>query len=412
MRTQLTLAIKVLARRKVFTAISLVGIALTLSVLMVATAIADNLFSPQKPESRFDRVVGVARVGQYGAKGGMSLTPGYGFLSKYMTTLPNIEASSIFSRPNTIAIYQRGKRIDAVLKRTDGGFWQILDFNFIEGHPYTESDNGAGRPVAVITNKLAKKLFGNASPIGQTLNMDAQAFKIIGVVEHAPFTRVTAFADVWVPLGTLRSADYRTQTFGEFQGIVLARSKDDLPGLKREFASRMTRVPLTDPKSFNVFRAGLDTRFEATARMFFSKQNDESGPPRLRMILTILALLFMTLPALNLITLNLSRILERSSEIGVRRAFGAPRGALVRQFVFENIVLTLIGGVAGFAIALPIIPILNAISPLPDAHFQLNYRVFFYGMLIAAFFGIFSGVYPAWRMSRLHPVNALRGGSQ
>jgi putative ABC transport system permease protein len=122
--------------------------------------------------------------------------------------------------------------------------------------------------------------------------------------------------------------------------------------------------------------------------------------------------MFMALPALNLITLNLSRIMERSSEIGVRRAFGAPRSALVRQFVFENIVVTVIGGAIGFALAGMMLPLLNTVSPIPDAQFSLNLRVFAWGMVMAVFFGILSGVYPAWKMSRLHPVNALRGGSQ
>jgi putative ABC transport system permease protein len=412
MTTQLKLALRVLGRRKAFTAISLIGIALTLSVLTVATAILDNLLAPQKPESRFDRVLGIARLGQYGPENGMTAMPGYGFLEKYMRTLPNIEESSILSQPQTTAVYQSGQRVDTVLKRTDAAFWRILDFDFIEGHPYSAADDAAGRTVAVITDKLSHKLFGNGSAIGKTLNVDGENFRVIGVVPHVPFSRVTAYADVWVPLGTYRAADYRTQTFGSFQGIVLARDKSDFAALKREFSSRVARVPVSDPKLWTVVRGGLDTRFEALSRFIASRQNDDSGPRTIRTILIVATILFMTLPALNLITLNLSRIMERASEIGVRRAFGAPRGALIRQFVFENVVLTLIGGVGGFLLALIAVPVLNRISPLPDAQFALNVRVFFYGMLLAAFFGVFSGVYPAWKMSRLQPVNALRGGSQ
>jgi putative ABC transport system permease protein len=126
----------------------------------------------------------------------------------------------------------------------------------------------------------------------------------------------------------------------------------------------------------------------------------------------LLALLFMALPALNLITINLSRILERSSEIGVRKAFGAPRRSLVSQFVMENVVLTLIGGAIAFALSAVAIAVLNQTSYLPNVRLDLNLRIFAYGMLLAVVFGLFSGVYPAWRMSRLHPVNALRGGAQ
>jgi putative ABC transport system permease protein len=130
------------------------------------------------------------------------------------------------------------------------------------------------------------------------------------------------------------------------------------------------------------------------------------------LIIVTLAILFMTLPALNLITLNLSRILERAPEIGVRKAFGASRPALVRQFVTENVILTLIGGLIGFALTVAVLPILSVSQVLPSVQFDLNFRIFAYAMLIATFFGFFSGVYPAWRMSRLDPVDALRGGAK
>ena len=89
----------------------------------------------------------------------------------------------------------------------------------------------------------------------------------------------------------------------------------------------------------------------------------------------------------------------------------AKRGALVRQFMMENIVMTVIGGLGGFALAAILLPLLSRLSPAPDLSFTLNLRVFAWGMLCAVVFGALSGVYPAWRMSRLHPVNALRGGA-
>ena len=131
----------------------------------------------------------------------------------------------------------------------------------------------------------------------------------------------------------------------------------------------------------------------------------------LRAILIVGALLFITLPTLNLVTVNLSRILERSSEIGVRKAFGASSRTLVGQFVVENVVLTLLGGLLGFALAVACIAALNESGAVPHARFDVNVRVFLEGMLLAAAFGVISGVVPAWRMSRLHPVHALRGGA-
>ena len=120
----------------------------------------------------------------------------------------------------------------------------------------------------------------------------------------------------------------------------------------------------------------------------------------------------MLLPAVNLMNLNTSRIMERASEIGVRKAFGASSRALVAQFVIENVVLTLVGAAIGFVLSAWLLTAINASGVIQYAALHLNYRIFAWGVALAIAFGLLSGVYPAWRMSRLHPVQALKGGSR
>jgi putative ABC transport system permease protein len=122
--------------------------------------------------------------------------------------------------------------------------------------------------------------------------------------------------------------------------------------------------------------------------------------------------LFMLLPTINLININVSRIFERSSEIGVRKAFGASSRVLVAQFVLENIVLCVVGGALGLLGAMGVIAWVNASGWIPYADFQINWRILLYAAAITLFFGCLSGAYPAWRMSRLHPVYALRGDTR
>jgi putative ABC transport system permease protein len=298
------------------------------------------------------------------------------------------------------------------MKRTDAAYWRILDFRFLAGRPFTSDEEQRGALVAVISDSLARKLFDKRQALDQSIEIDGRNFRVIGVVPAVPITRFAAWADVWVPHTTSRSSDYRHQFMGNYNGIVLARTKNDLPRLKNEFAARVKRMPISDPKIFNKIDTALETPLETFARGMLPGRTPGNHKLIMEIIITCGVLLFMSLPALNLITLNLSRILERASEIGVRKAFGASRGALVSQFVFENVVLTLIGGVVSLAAAAGLIAWLNYSELIPHAHFELNFRVLLYGILLAAFFGIFSGVYPAWRMSRLQAVNALRGGAQ
>jgi putative ABC transport system permease protein len=95
----------------------------------------------------------------------------------------------------------------------------------------------------------------------------------------------------------------------------------------------------------------------------------------------------------------------------VRKAFGASSRSLIAQFVVENVVLTVLGGLIGFALSLVALDAITRAELIPYSVFEVNVRIFLYGMLIAAVFGVLSGVYPAWRMSRMHPVDALRGGA-
>jgi putative ABC transport system permease protein len=122
-----------------------------------------------------------------------------------------------------------------------------------------------------------------------------------------------------------------------------------------------------------------------------------------------LGLLFMLLPALNLVNINVSRTLERAAEIGVRKAFGATAGRLAGQFLVENMLLTLLGGLLGLALAAAVLHLLNGSHFIPYAQLALSGRVFGVGLGLALVFGLFSGAYPAYKMSKLPAIKALKG---
>lgn len=411
MRNKLKLALRVLARRKVFTAISLTGIALTLVVLTLATAVIDNIVAPQQPQSRLDRMLFIYSVRLAGPSTTRTSNPGFGFVERTLRGLPGAERVAVFSEAQQAAVYAGADRINTQWRRVDAEYWRVHDFAFVEGQPFGESERQGNRRVAVITSALSNSLFRGAPAVGHELNLGGNLYRIVGVVPHVPVSRISAYADVWTPL-PLPTSEQRQELFGDLSAIVLAKTPRDFDPIRAEFQQRVRRYQIPDPKTFTVITAALDTNFSTLARTVTGNQFGDRSALVVGAVMAAVALLFMTLPALNLVTLNLSRILERAPEIGVRKAFGAPRSRLVGQFVLENVVLTLVGGAIAFVLAFTALRMFDASGALPDAHFELNVRVFAAAMAIAALFGVLSGAYPAWKMSRLHPVDALRGGAQ
>ncbi len=415
-KNYLKVALKVLGRRKFFTFISLFGISVTLLVLLVATALLDFVFAARAPEIHADRMLGIYELTMQGPDDVERSRPGYGFLDRYvrpMEKLPSVERISFVSSASTAISYLNGRKIESALRRADGELWRVLAFDFVEGAPFTAEDNAGGHFVAVINETTRQRFFGGAPAVGKTIEADGQTFRVVGVVRDVPILRYASSADLWVPVTTAKTSVYKEEWLGDFTALILARSAADMPQVKAEFQAQLRSAEhhLPDPKQFKTLTAGADTLFEGAARTFLPGGAVVNPGGRLRAALLALMLGFMLLPTINLVNINLSRILDRASEIGVRRAFGASSRTLSGQFLIENLVLTLLGAAIGLVLAAGVLRAFNVSGILEHTQLQINLRVFLYGLAIAIFFGLFSGVVPAWRMSKLHPVQALRGRS-
>jgi putative ABC transport system permease protein len=408
LRSYLRLAWKVMWRRKFFTAISLFGISFTLVGLMVATALLDHMFAPYPPEVRQDRTLGIYRAEMTGGRSQWHSNAGYKLLDRFARDLPGVERLAITGNPEEVYSYQGGRRVKLFIRRSDAEYWRVLDFQFLEGGPFTDQDVSNRSFVAVINASTRDRFFGGPPAVGKTIEADGQHFRVIGVVPDVPILRMVSFAELYVPVTTAKTDAYREQLLGGFTGLLLARRPADFPAIKAEFASRLSQVPLPNTR-WKTLTSRASTLFEYAAEMLIPGDASESKPALLWALIAGLMLLFALLPTVNLVNLNMSRIMERASEIGVRKAFGASSQALVGQFIVENVVLALVGGVLGFVGSALVLEAVNRSGLVPYAMFGMNYRIFLYGLGLAVFFGILSGVYPAWRMSRLHPVQALKG---
>ena len=408
----LKIAWKVLLRRKFFTAISLFGISFTLMILLVVYAMYDYTAGPHRPELRIDRLLFISRIQLVYRDGGTGNSSfGYAFLEKWVRTLKTPEKVSLsLGNYRPVVAYVGNQVLKLDLKFTDGEFWQVLDFDFVAGRPYNPREVREAAHVAVLNETSARRYFGSvAGAVGHFVVLDAVRYRVVGVVHDVGLSRIHSYADVWLP-NTVSTYNLRDPNYqGPYQAIVLARTLADVPRIQAEYARVIAHVPLPDPKRHSKVRSFAHPLLASLTAQYNNDARVDGGVSGFLRLILGLGLLFLLLPALNLININVSRTLERASEIGVRKAFGATAGRLVGQFLVENIFLTLLGGVLGLGLAAGVLALLNGSHFFAYSQFELNGRVYVVALGIVLFFGILSGAYPAYKMSKLQAVKALKG---
>jgi putative ABC transport system permease protein len=403
------IAWKVLLRRKFFTAVSLFGIAFTLTVLLLAAAVHDHTFAPHPPEVNARRTLIVERVEAIGENVTRHGPIGYPFHDQVVRPLPEVEAVSIQGRPRRVTSYPEGREVSMEAKLVDAAFWRVFEFTFVEGGPFTEADGRDGRLVAVISESARERYFGGGEALGRDLEIEGRPFRVVGVVENVARIRLLTWAEVWVPIGSQSSSRYLEDMDGYFSSVILARNRADMPRIKEQFRQAVASMEMPPGSQYQEIYSTADTLFEAAARAQFGSTRGDHHAGRLWALMALGTVLFMLLPALNLVNLNVSRILERGPEIGIRKAFGASSGSLVLQFLVENLFVTFLGGALALVAAAALLHAFNESGFIPYASFHLNLRIFFWGVGLALVFGILSGVWPAWKMSRMKPADVLSG---
>ena len=406
------IAWKVLLRHPFYTFITLFGITLTLTVLMVVTSFLDHLFGAHYPEVKRGRSLYIASIIQTdSANTTMSSGPAsFEFLTKYAKSIKSAERVAIMSNFSFSNAYTNGKRIKLNTKYTDVDFWSVTDFEFLEGKPYDETNIRNADHVAVITDALRDQYFGSDSEtvVGKTIDIENINFRVIGVVKGSPPTRVYTYSDVYFPYTAPKSNYENKGIRGRFAAIVLTKNHSDLPAVQAEFDSYVARIPrseYSENNRFNVLIVKADTYFDHFLNMFTRSEKDRIA---LYAIVGLVLLMIMGLPAVNLVNVNISRILERASEIGVRKAFGAPAKALLWQFIIENVFITFIGGAFALILTLAVIHFINSSGWIAYADLTINLPVFLVSVLVCLVFGLLSGVLPAFRMSKLKIAEALK----
>jgi putative ABC transport system permease protein len=401
------IAIAVLKRRKFFTFISLFGISFTLTILMVATAFMDKVLSPDYPDYKRARSLYVTTMEYKNTKEGWMnrSNVSFYFLEHYVSSLKTVQKMGISSSAKASNAYVNNKKLVIEYKYTNADYWNVLEYKFLEGKPFQQREIDNAELVAVISEETKKAYFGDAKTvIGKYISADNINYKVIGVVGNVSKTVNNFCGDMYLPYTI--SKDYKNNDLmGGYNAVLLAKSEADVPKMKKEYDQMLKKVPI--PKDFDKLYSNADPFFVGMTRRI-AGDGTNSGLTKVVSIISLFVLLFLLLPTINLVNINITRIMERSSEIGVRKAFGASSKTLVYQFIVENMILTFLGGMIGIILSVIVIYLINGANFVSNMRLSINLTVLFYSLIACIFFGLISGVYPAWRMSKLNVVRALK----
>jgi putative ABC transport system permease protein len=401
------IAIAVLKRRKFFTFLSLFGISFTLTILLVMTAFIDRVVNDDYPDKKRDRSLYINKITLQGKESMNSSPLSYHFINHYITTMKTpvkVAISSGFSSTNT---YVNNRKIVINYKYANADFWDILEFDFLEGKPISRQQIDNAERVTVISEDMKNEYFGNdGSPaVGKYIEADNIKYRVCGVVKSLPITAYILYADIYLPITTTKTKlDADKGYMGGYGAIILAKNTGDVPKMKKEYEDLVAKLPVPG-KEFDHVYSHADSFVEDYVR---SGNEKKSGMVYALTAISLFALFVMLLPTLNLVNVNITRIMERSSEIGVRKAFGASSRTLVYQFIVENLILTFFGGMIGVVLSVVVMYFINQAQFIANLTLRLNFTVLGYALLTCIFFGLLSGVYPAWRMSKLNIVTALK----
>lgn len=414
---------RLLKENPVLSAISIIGTALAICMIMVIVMSHEVKNASYPPETNRDRVLYVkwmsslqkGKPNSGSSNGPMALALAkQGF--KALKTPEAVSIVSAFDNPLLVSApgVKKAASFDKML--TDEAFWEIFDFSFIDGKPYTKADVDAGLRRTVIAEKVALEVFGTTRVTGKTILLDYTDYTVSGVVKDVSTLASAAYSQIWAPYTTEEFSDESDQIMGGYRVIILAHSSSDFPEIRVE-AEQLRKKYNDGLKDYEaVYRGQPDTQFVYNQRKWANMAPDVKGAV---MQYVIVITLLLIVPAVNLSSMMGSRMRKRLSELGVRRAFGATRRNLLSQILWESLVQTFLGGVVGLIFSFMAAYLfkgmiyMNSTSAyqLGDASIDLgallNPRIFVYAFLFCIVLNVLSAILPAWRTSRKEIVNAI-----
>lgn len=407
----LRLAFDSLAKNRVRTVLSIVGIVIGISTLVLVLGIssaAEGFIRDQLASFGSDTVFVEVKVPNADAMAS-GAARGAGVQVKTMKVEDVIGARKLQNVKNSYGavigqekVVYRGNNKKTFIYGVQPAFVHIDATKVAQGRFFTDAEENSLAKVAVLGPDIKEQLFGNEDPIGKFIRVRNTNFKVIGITEK----RGAAFF----------------QNYDEYVYLPLKTEQKLLLGY--DYLPYFV-VQVKDPKNMDVVADDLKSflRRQHNIQGNDEKKDDfvietsEDSMNSIGVVFGAVSLLFGAIASISLLVggvgiMNIMyvSVTERVREIGLRKAVGARRRDILLQFLLESVVITLLGGFLGILCGLVLTSLISFGAKAGGVHLDMNLSPlsFLFGLAVTSFFGIVFGFGPARRAASLQPIEALR----
>lgn len=316
------------------------------------------------------------------------------YKSKYGTSIVGIEQSSELNSYGKVKSGLQEQKFK--LTGINGDYSNVKAVNITMGRSIMDRDDEGTKNVIVISSDLSKKLYGeNAYPIGQKLavetNYGTRDLYVIGVFSKKLTESSREFA--YIPMATANDISGSVST-GYPMITVMVKNSEDLKAFMNKTSS-----------FFSSWYKGKTCKVSVQEEKEVQKKSQDSFQ-MISTMLTIIGGISLLVGGIGVMNVMLISVTERTREIGIRKALGAPNSAIQIQFIVESMIMCLAGGIIGMAIGFAAVYITFAL--FLNTSFTIHPEFVLIAIGFSMAIGVFFGVYPANRSARLNPIEALR----
>ena len=337
---------------KLYTLVYIIAVAFSLAMVMTYLTVVAMRTQNSYPETHRDRMLSIPLIYlELGTTSSMEQSVSKDFIAQFLSEpLPGVEAWTAVKTEEFKVYNSAGEPLKMVVEFIDSSFTKIFPLEMLYGGPITADGALRNVPDVLMAESAAAALLGRKDVVGESLFFNNKEYRICGVVRDVPQTATYAFAQIWVP-DTVREwalVNDNNVMVGPYEIELLAGSRRDFSAIRSEMQDRIDRYNQSGVSSWKLSLAyGMPTVRE---RIFMYDSAAAYTWIGVGVVLLVL-LLVLLVPVFNLSGMTGSGMEARMAEFGVRKSFGAWRGAIVRQIVGENLLLTLIGGSVGLLLS-------------------------------------------------------------